>query len=124
MDGVEAVDVSLERGLASIRFADAGRVDVVAIRAAIRDNGFTPREAELWVAGTVAEESGRLVLRAPGHARPFVIEEHPDAAGVAARLRADALGRTAAVRGRVPETPRRPLGPLLLEVRGFEPAPR
>jgi hypothetical protein len=121
LEGVEAVEVSLERGLASIRFRESGRTSITEIREAIHSAGFTPRDAELWATGVVRFDGERLVLMVAGQETPFLLVDDAESPRVTAQLREVARARPVTVQGRVPESPRRPTGPLTLEVRRFDP---
>jgi hypothetical protein len=124
LEGVEAVEVSLERGLASIRFREGRQASLARIREAIHSAGFTPREAELWATGTVSRDGDRTLLRVPGQEAPFVLVDHADSPNVTDRLRTEARDDPVTVQGSVPESPRRPPEPPTLEVRRFQPAAR
>ena len=69
--------VSLEEGLVTIDFTPANEVSIADIRGAIRDQGFSPRSAEVRLAGRLEDSSDGLVLRVPGTegAYPLVAAE-------------------------------------------------
>ena len=75
LDGVETVVVSLNQGLATVRFKPNNRVTVEQVRAAIRKNGFTPKGAEVRVAGTLDDYQGQLAIALPGTGTSFVLRE-------------------------------------------------
>lgn len=100
LDGVEEVTVSLNEGEAVVRLAPENRADLGALRAAVRDAGFDPRETTLRVTGTLRHESGRWVLVTPSGER-FHVES---AAGRAARTALqERAGQRVVVTGRVPQ---------------------
>ena len=56
VDGVESVDVSLEKAAADIRLKPDNRATMAQLRAAIKKNGYATRDAQV-------EARGRIVLR-------------------------------------------------------------
>jgi len=88
LDGVDGVDVSLEEGIATIQFRPNARATVAQVARAIRDNGFTPKGAQVRIRGRVVERAGRLLLAVPGHPRPY-----PLRGGTAGAASADQLRR-------------------------------
>lgn len=117
--GVESVDVSLNRGLAVIRLARENRVSVEQLRDAIRDNGFTPKGAEVRVAGKVVERDGRPALAIPGQEIPFLLADHPDGEGKTEELLRVAGDGTVLVEGRVSAGKSTVERPPVLEIRAF-----
>ena len=125
IDGVDSVEVSLDRGVASITFRPGNRVGVEQVRGAIRSNGFTPKEADVRVQGVLTEQNGVLVLTVPGEDRAFRLVDDPQAAGVTARLRGAALGKAVVVDGTIAESKKekaRGASPATVAVRSFSPA--
>jgi copper chaperone CopZ len=59
VNGVQDVKVSLNEGSADIKLKDGNKVGVEQIRDIIRKNGFTPKDAEVKVAGKVIERNGK-----------------------------------------------------------------
>ena len=60
IQGVQSVDVSLNRGLATITLRSGNKVRVEQLRQAITNNGFTPVEAKITAVGTLVSSSGKL----------------------------------------------------------------
>jgi len=56
LDGVEGVDVSLQRGVADLRLRPGNRVTIQQLRTLIKRNGFNPGSATV-------EAAGRLTTR-------------------------------------------------------------
>ncbi|MEG3190962.1 heavy-metal-associated domain-containing protein [Lysobacter sp. D1-1-M9] len=54
LPGVESVKVSLNDGYAELTLAAGSSTSMQQIRAVIRDNGFTPKEARIDLEGTLA----------------------------------------------------------------------
>ena len=66
LPGVDAVDVSLERGLASIQLRRGNRVTLQEVRQLIKHNGFAAREAAVTVIGELQRGGGGAVLSVTG----------------------------------------------------------
>ena len=120
IDGVRSVRVSLKDGVATIQFAPGNRVTVARIREAIRSNGFTAREAELRVEGTLVRRGDTLALIVPGTDELFVLQDAPGSSGRVAELRQRREGTRVAIAGQLsnPGTGRG-RGPERLLVRSF-----
>ena len=121
VEGVSAVQVSLNEGMLTLRFVPANRVSVAAIRATIRSNGFTPKDAEVRVTGRVVARGDSLFLVVPGSNEELVLEDEPNAPGRVADVRRAYAGASALLSGVVPESPRR-TARLRLRVRSALPA--
>jgi hypothetical protein len=120
IEGVRSVKVSLKEGVATIQLAPDNRVTLSKIRDAIRANGFTAREAEVRVAGSLVQRGDTLTLVVPGTDDVFVLEDAPGSRGTVAALRGLRLGAQVILAGRVPAPrPRRAGGPERLLVRSF-----
>jgi len=59
LDGVESVDVSLEKASADIRLRADNRVTLDRIRGVIRDSGYPTRDAEITARGRIVEQGGK-----------------------------------------------------------------
>lgn len=66
LEGVESVDVSLERGAATIALRPGNRITLPQLRQIIRNNGFTAKDATVTVIGTVIERGGKPALSVTG----------------------------------------------------------
>ena len=66
LDGVESVDVSLERGAASIALRPGNRITLPQLRQIIKNNGFTAKDATVTAIGTVIERGGKPALSVTG----------------------------------------------------------
>jgi copper chaperone CopZ len=102
IDGVRSVKVSLKDGLATIQFAPANRVTLAKVREAIRSNGFTPREAEITVAGSLVKRGDTLTLAVPGTGDVFVLEDAPRGGRTVGELRRRTGSGQVLVTGQVP----------------------
>jgi copper chaperone CopZ len=104
IDGVDSVEVSLERGLALIRLRPDSRASLTAIRRVVLDNGFTPKAAAVRLAGRIRERDGRRVVEVPGSGEVYWLARHPDAPGEVERVQALPLESAVRLEGRVGET--------------------
>ena len=66
LDGVESVEVSLERASADVHLRPENQVTLSQLRKIIKDNGFSPREATVTVVGTLVERGGKPALSLTG----------------------------------------------------------
>jgi copper chaperone CopZ len=64
--GVESVDVSLERAIASIRLRAGNAVTLPQIRELVKNNGFTAKDARITVVGTLVERGGKPAIDVTG----------------------------------------------------------
>lgn len=117
LDGVAAVDVSLNQGLTTVRFRPDNRVTIEQVRAAIRKKGFTPKAAWVRVAGSLADHQGQPAISLPGTRTLFVLREGSTGAAQLAELRRLAPGARVTIEGQVPEATAKAAGePLALMV--------
>jgi len=66
VDGVESVDVSLERAAAVINLRPGNRITLAQLRQIIKNNGFSAKEATVTVVGTLTERGGKPALTVTG----------------------------------------------------------
>ena len=66
VDGVESVDVSLERASAAINLRPGNRITLAQLRQIIKNNGFSAKEATVTVVGTLTERGGKPALTITG----------------------------------------------------------
>lgn len=122
IEGVRDVKVSLNEGLATIQFATSNHVSIEKVRAAIRSNGFTPRGAEVRVAGSLVNRADTLFLTVSESADAFILRDAPEFPDQLRVLRNVRFAERVILDGSVPETPkgaRRDSRPVLL-VRSFK----
>jgi copper chaperone CopZ len=110
IEGVQSVKVSLKEGVATIQLAPANRVTLARIRDAIRKNGFTARQAEVRVAGTLVHRGDTLVLVVPGTDEMFILQDPPTSSGMVAEGRQRGQGVRVVLTGQVPAPGRRRSG--------------
>ncbi len=97
VEGVESVNVSLNKGVADIKLRDGNKVTVEHVREVIRKNGFTPKESTVRVRGKVIERNGKPALEVGGPNGVLLLT------GDVADLSKSA-GKDVVVSGVVPET--------------------
>jgi copper chaperone CopZ len=64
--GVDAVDVSLEKGLAVVKLKPGNPATFKQLQDAITKNGFTMKQASATVAGEIIVENGKAKLKVSG----------------------------------------------------------
>ena len=64
--GVESVEVSLNKGLATVKLKPGNTASVPQFWQLIRDNGYTPKRTTLAVRGELAEPQGHIQLKVTG----------------------------------------------------------
>jgi copper chaperone CopZ len=96
--GVETVEVSLNKGLATVKLKPENTVSVPELWQLIHDKGYTPKAATVTARGELADVSGRLKLKIAGTRDIVALSEDP--ANPAAFAEAGKrLGQTAIIRG-------------------------
>jgi copper chaperone CopZ len=100
--GIDAVEVSLEKGLATVKMKPGNTVTFKQLQDAITKNGFTMKQLNVTIAGTVILENGEAQLRVLGSNDVLnLIPEDQSAPDVNVMN-----GKTVLVQGIVPETPK------------------
>ena len=99
VSGVDSVDVSLEKGLASVRMKPGNSVTLKQLNEAITKNGFTMKQSTATVAGKVVVTNGKTMLQVSGSNE--MLELVPDSSGtpVATALN----GKSVLVEATIPE---------------------
>jgi hypothetical protein len=97
--GVESVDVSLAKGLASVKMKPGNTVTLKQLQSAITKNGFTMKDSMVTVEGTAVLEAGRVQLKVSGSNEMLDLVPQGQAAPSAALN-----GKSVTVTGVVPET--------------------
>ncbi len=97
--GVDAVEVSLEKGLATIALKPGNTATLKQLQEAITKNGFTMKQSNAVIAGQVAVENGKAKLKISGSNDVLMLE-----AENAAAVDLNAMnGKTVVVQGTIPE---------------------
>jgi copper chaperone CopZ len=121
VQGVESVEVSLNRGEALLRLKPGNSVTIEQIRQAVLDNGFTPKDSEVEVSGQVVERGGKPALAVSGPNVVYLLVDHHQAMRKVEKLWKEGRGKDVVVTGHLPETATkgRAEEPRVLEVRDF-----
>lgn len=99
LEGVTSAEVSLNDGEVVVALEEENHVRLDRLRQMIRDQGFTPRGAEIRARGVVERRDGRLLFRTPEG--EVVLEVAPESEALdAAEERA---GEELVIRGHVGE---------------------
>jgi hypothetical protein len=117
MPGVASVETSLNEGKAVIRLQPGNTLRYAAIIRKIQDQGFTPKEARVAVAGELRAVE-KLQLRVTGTREVLELHPPPQAEAELRKL----SGATVIVEGIIP-APRAKEPPSRLEVRSWTVAP-
>jgi hypothetical protein len=97
--GVDAVDVSLEKGLAAVKMKPGNTVTLKQLQDAITKNGFTMKQSNAVIAGTVLVSDGKAQLRVSGSNDVLqLITDSPDVPNAAVMQ-----GKSVVVGGTIPE---------------------
>jgi copper chaperone CopZ len=99
VNGVDSVQVSLNRGMATIELKDGNTVTMKQLRDAIAKNGFTTRQSEVVALGQLSSKDGKLLLRVTGSEENYELAP-ASGAGVDQSL----VGKMVSVAGTVPES--------------------
>jgi len=97
VDGVESVELSLERAEADIRLRPGNRVSLDQFRRIVKANGFEPRHATVTAMGSVREVGGRLSFEVSGVATALIISPDKSTPETYKQLKSAAASKSAAV---------------------------
>jgi Heavy-metal-associated domain len=100
--GVDSVNVSLEKGLATVTLKPGNATTLKQLQNAIAKNGFTMKQSEVSVIGKLLNAGGKLQLQVSGS--NDVLQLVPTTQGGADP--ASMAGKTVKVTGEIPETPK------------------
>ncbi len=100
VSGVDSVDVSLEKGLASVKMKSGNTTTLKQLNDAITKNGFTMKQSTATIAGKVAVRNGKTMLQVSGSNEMLELIPNSAAAPVALSL----VGKSVLVEGTIPET--------------------
>lgn len=121
VDGVESVNVSLNKGEAVLRLRPGNSVTVERIRQVVIDSGFTPKDADAEIVGKIVEREGMPALAVVGSDLVYLLVDHRREKGKVFEIWKKARERDVVVKGHLPETTTkgRAKEPMVLEVRDF-----
>jgi hypothetical protein len=97
--GVDAVDVSLEKGIAMVKMKPGNTVTLKQLQEAVTKNGFTMKQSTATIAGQISAENGNPQLKISGSNDVLTLVPESQAAPDARALK----GRTVLVQGTIPE---------------------
>ena len=75
--GVETVEVSLNKGLATVKLKPGNTVSVLQLWELIHKNGYTPKATAVSVRGDLANANGRLQLKVSGTNKILALAADP-----------------------------------------------
>ena len=98
--GVDSVNVSLAKGLATVKLKPGNAATLKQLETAITKNGFTMKQSVVSVVGIVVVDSGKVQLKVSGS--NDVVDLIPD--GQVTPIASSLNGKSVLVDGFVPET--------------------
>jgi copper chaperone CopZ len=102
VNGVESVDISLNKGLATVELKDGNTVTMKQLQAAIDRNGYSTKQSSVTAIGQLSFNDNRWILRVSGSNEEFALT--PD--GHAKPLDNNLSGKVVTVVGTMPELPK------------------
>jgi copper chaperone CopZ len=97
VDGVESVELSLERAQADIRLRKGNVVSLDRFRQIVKANGFEPKQATVTAVGSVREVGGNLTFEVSGVTPPLTIVAGTSAPAAYKQLKSAADAKSTAV---------------------------
>jgi len=97
--GVDSVDVSLAKGLASVKMKPGNMATLNQLREAIGKNGFTMKQSTAMIAGKVLVTNGKTVLQVSGSSEMLELIPEPSATPLTTSFD----GKSVLVEGTIPE---------------------
>src|SRR5580698_9976737 len=113
--GVESVEVSLNKGLATVKLKAGNTVSVAQLWELIHKNGYTPKATSVSVRGDLVNANGRLELRVSGTKDILALAADPKDPAALSQASKRA-GQTAVIQG-VMEPAKNLKAPVPLQVR-------
>ena len=99
VSGVDSVDVSLAKGLASVSMKPGNTTTLSQIQQAITKNGFTMKDSPATLVGTLEGANGKTQLKVSGSNELLTLVPESQASGDAGSL----YGKVVVVTGTIPE---------------------
>jgi len=118
--GVESVEASLNQGKAFVRLRPGNTARLEELIQRVRDNAFTPKEANVLVYGELLAASDKLQLKVQGLNQTFDLALDPKG-GATGELRRQ-VGRVLAVEGVIP-IPKGKSAPHVIQLKQWKVAP-
>ena len=100
VNGVNSVDVSLNQGLATVTLKSGNTVTMEQLKRAITKNGFTTKQSNVVVTGTLISDNGKVTLRVSGSNETFALVPQNQQIKDFSHL----SGKSVTVEGVIPET--------------------
>lgn len=100
VSGVESVQVSLEKGLATVKMKQGNNTTLKQLQGAVAKNGFTMKQSDATIAGILVVSEGKTQLKISGSGE--VLNLRPDPKGGYGGGLED--GKSVLVVGTIPET--------------------
>jgi len=97
--GVDSVDVSLAKGLASVKMKTGNTTTLKQLQNAITRNGFTMKDSTTTVEGTIVVSNGKPQLQVSGSNELLTLVPESQASGDATSL----SGKSVLIEGVIPE---------------------
>ena len=79
LEGVESVDVSLERAVAQVQLRAGNRITLAQLRQIIKNNGFTAKDSTVTVTGHLIERGGKPALEVSNTNTVWLLTSDPQA---------------------------------------------
>jgi len=98
------VDVSLNKGLATVTLKPGNTVTIEQLQHAITKNGFTTKQSTVVVTGTMVSDDQKLALRVSGSNELFNLV--PESQQTHTSDLTQLSGKAVTVEGVIPETPK------------------
>lgn len=98
--GVDSVEVSLSRGLASVKMKPGNNATLKQLQAGITKNGFTMKQSSAVIAGTIVTSGGKISLQVSGSNESLEMVPESQSAPTATSLD----GKFVLVQGTIPES--------------------
>jgi hypothetical protein len=99
VNGVESVDVSLNKGLATVTLKDGNIVTMKQLQAAITRNGYSTKQSLVTAVGQLSLKDNRLLLRVSGSNEEFALSPE----GAAKRPDNSLIGKIVTAVGTMPQ---------------------
>lgn len=97
--GVDSVDVSLEKGLATVKMKPGNTTSLKQLQDAVTKNGFTMKQSKTTVAGTILVADGKTQLKISGSNDVLQLVPESQSASNASAMQ----GKSVIVTGTIPE---------------------
>jgi copper chaperone CopZ len=103
LEGVKDASVSLNEGYAALTLSPGNSVSLEKIRGIVRDNGFTPKGAEVVAIGTLARSENDQLLLTTGPNQRFALAAASDKGSAWQQLHALPSASMVKIEAQVPE---------------------